>query len=117
MRTEYVFSVDTAELVYIREITGSYIYTVNHRDEFGVRQLVSMFVCEDDDAEREFFNHFGDDSSWPPGWWAKMVTPLKLDYCTHSVQDRPYFTRASWAAENYPPSKVSWQEYFGVKSP
>lgn len=100
MRTEYAFSVDTAELVYSRKCEGNHVYIVNHRDEFGLRALCSVFVSEDYTAEREFFNHFGDDSSWPPGWWARMTEGM--------------FTRLSWTKENYPASKVSWQEHFGV---
>ena len=103
MKTEYTFSVETGQLVYSRAINFGHVYTVNHRDEMGAQHLCSVFVSEGTDAEREFFNHFGDNSSWPEGWYAK-VTGTR-------------FTKLSWTAENYPPSKVSWQEYFGVKSP
>ena len=123
MRTEYCFTVDGAELVYVRQAQGTQVITINHRDEYGKQQLCSMFVVENELARREFMNHFGDDSSWPPGWWDKLL--------------RPQFTKLSWTQENYPPSEVSWprffernrldpnwrhkrptwQEYFEVKSP
>ena len=103
MKTEYTFSVETGHLAFSRRVYCNTVYTVNHRDEMGVQQLCSVIVCEGETAERAFFNHFGDDSSWPPGWYA-AVTEGK-------------FTRLSWQRENYPASKVSWQEYFGVPSP
>ncbi len=92
MRTEYVFTVDGAELVYIRQAVGTTVLTVNHKDEYGEQQLCSCFVDEGDLAERQFFNHFGDDSSWPEGWWPRMTEGM--------------FTKLSWARENYAPPKV-----------
>jgi len=103
MRTEYVFSADTAEPVYSRRAEGCHVYVVNHRSSFGAGQLCSVFVDEGALAEREMFNHFGDDSSWPPGWWARMTEGK--------------FTKLSWRRENYSKPKVSWQEYFGVHCP
>jgi hypothetical protein len=102
MRTEYAFSVDTAELVYSRKCEGNHVYIINRSYEFGVRALCSVFVSEGFTAEREFFAHFGGAGSprWPTGWYAKMTDGK--------------FTRLSWQKENYPESKVSWQEYFGV---
>ena len=102
MRTEYVFNVETGALAYSREVleSGNHVYTVNRRDEMGTQQLCSIIVVENFAAEREFFAHFGDDSSWPPGWWARWSADK--------------FTRESWTRENYPASKVSWQEYFGM---
>ena len=100
MRTEYCFTVDGAELVYVRRAQGTQVITINHKDEHGKQQLCSCWVDEDETARRAFMNHFGDDSSWPPGWWDRI--------------GRPQFTRKSWQRENYP--QKSWQEYFDVCS-
>ncbi len=113
MRTEYCFTVDGAELVYVRQAQGTQVITINHRYEYGKQQLCSCWVDEGDLAERAFFNWFGDDSSWPPGWY-KRVTEGRFT----KLRTRPMeFTRDSWTKENYPESKVSWQEYFGVRCP
>ena len=74
MRTEYVFNVDTAELVYYRRAEGLNVRTVN-LVAYDVQELCSMFVDEGALAERQFFNHFGDDSSWPEGWYSKLLAP------------------------------------------
>lgn len=114
MITEYCFTVDGAELVYARQHTGRYILTVNHRSEHGEKQLCSMIVSEKDAAEREFFNHFGDDSSWPPGWWARL-TEGKVT--KKRMVPKPEFTRDAWARENYAHPPQSWQEYYEVSRP
>jgi hypothetical protein len=102
MRTEWIFSADTGELIYMRRAEGYHVYIVNHRSAFGAGQLCACYVDEGVLAEREFFAHFGGAGSprWPTGWYAKMTDGK--------------FTRLSWQKENYPESKVSWQEYFGV---
>ena len=117
MKTEYTFSVETGHLAFSRRVYCNTVYTVNHRDEMGVQQLCSMTVCEDETARRAFMNHFGDDSSWPPGWWDRIGRPQFTRLRTAPPSTLGFFTRKSWERENYPPSKVSWQEYFGVKSP
>ena len=102
MRTEYCFDANTGELLMTTGYLGTEILRTNYVDEL-YKDRTHIFVTEGVDAEREFFNHFGDDSSWPEGWYAKVTTGK--------------FTKLSWTRENYPPSKVSWQEYFGVPSP
>lgn len=101
MMTRYLFDTNTAEMLEETVFNGHLIVRSNRRLLNLAHQCAGMTVCEGITAEREFFAHFGDDSSWPPGWYA-AVTEGK-------------FTRESWTQENYPPSKVSWQEYFGVR--
>lgn len=103
MRTEYAFSVETGELAYSRQVHGNYVYTMNYLVATDARHLCSVLVSEGIDAEREFFNHFGDDSSWPPGWWARLMEGK--------------FTRKSWARENYAHPPQSWEEYYEVSRP
>ena len=119
MRTEYCFTVDGAQLVFTRRAEGYTVTTVNYRDEYGRQQLCSCWVDEGDLARRTFMNHFGDDSSWPPGWWDRIGRPqfTRLHWRTPRPPRPPQFTRKSWEQENYPPSKVSWQSYFGVPLP
>jgi hypothetical protein len=97
MRTEYIFDVADGGLVSSTKTEGCQVLIRVYRNDPDVKHLTSIIVCEKYIAEREFFNHFGDDSSWPPGWWAKLTADK--------------FTRLSWQRENYPDSKVSRQEF------
>lgn len=101
MRTQYVFEADTSDLVYICEHknhrTVTVNHKVNHKDEFGEKVLTEMFVSEDETAEREFFNHFGDDSSWPAGWYAAVTESRFTKLRTKPME----FTKESWCKENY----------------
>ena len=84
MRIEYVFDTDTAQLLYTTEYNGASIVRHNFKDPL-YRNRAPIFVADGVDAEREFFNHFGDDSSWPDGWYSKL---LKSKVTKASIRDR-----------------------------
>ena len=105
MITEYIFDAANGELVSSTRKEGSQIFRRVYFDDLDIEHLISTIVCENETAEREFFNHFGDDSSWPPGWWRAIGAP-QFD----RLRTRPllpikptlgFFTRESWRKENH----------------
>ena len=75
MKTTYVFDANNGNLIKSTQVDGNDIFVSNvYAPAFNTPQTW-MQVCEGEDARREMFNHFGDDSSWSPGWWARLVAP------------------------------------------
>lgn len=77
MITTYKFDPNTAELYEKIQAMGPYLV---ERTTYGTLRLgplnyVEVFVSEGLDARREMFDHF-DDSSWPEGWYRKLIAPL-----------------------------------------
>jgi len=75
MKTEYIFDISTAQMVEMTEFQGNRLVRSVWCAYSMTRGQASMTVTEGDKAEREFFNHFGDDTSWPAGWYSKLLAP------------------------------------------
>ena len=81
MKTLYRFDTSTAELVsemvFRHGLFSSPGYTARTNfklpPDTGITAVT--IVCEGEYARREMMNHFGDDSSWPPGWWDRLTAP------------------------------------------
>ena len=72
--TLYTFDINTAELMTVtrweRRVAGPHREVVRIHDR--TRTCVGVSVKEGNHAWDEFKAWFGDDSSWPPGWWQRM---------------------------------------------
>ena len=100
MITEYIFDAANGELVSSTRKEGSQIFRRVYFDDLDIEHLISIVVCENETAEREFFNHFGDDSSWPPGWWHAAGAPQFDGRRKPPKSTLGFFTRESWRKEN-----------------
>ncbi len=95
MRTEYIFDADTAALLYTTEYSGASIVRRTFVQDWLYKDRVPIFVTEGEDARREMFNHFGDDSSWPEGWWSRLVAPMatKASVTRATIDWPPFFEK------------------------
>lgn len=79
MITQFIFDIDTCEQISRTCFPPNGPVTFNNRALVPkTRECVAITVKEGYDAEQEMMTHFGDDSSWPAGWWDRLTQPRFL---------------------------------------